>query len=46
MEPDELFIDDILCFARAAVKRIKADHRFYKRDLALGAFDMSQKRYR
>ncbi|MCA0962008.1 DUF2252 domain-containing protein [Salipiger bermudensis] len=46
MEPDELFIDDILCFARAAVKRIKSDHRSYKRDLKLGAFDMSQKRYR
>lgn len=46
MEPDELFIDDILCFARAAVKRLKTDHGYYKRDLALGAFEMSQKRYR
>lgn len=46
MAPDELFMDDILCFARSAVKRLKTDHCFYKRDLALGAFDMSQKRYR
>jgi uncharacterized protein (DUF2252 family) len=46
MEPVDLFIDDILCFAREAVARVDQDHAFFKQDLKLGAFDMVMKHYR
>ena len=46
MEPVELFIDDLLCFAEEAVERAERDHAFYKRDHALGAFETMVKTYR
>ncbi|EPX79715.1 DUF2252 domain-containing protein [Salipiger mucosus] len=46
MEPFGLFVDDMLCFAEEAVERMRRDHAFYKRDLEMGAFDMTLKRYR
>jgi len=46
MQPFDLFVDDLLCFGREAVKRLKRDHKFFKMDLKRGAFDMRQKHYR
>ena len=46
MQPFDLFVDDLLCFGREAVKRLKRDHKFFKMDLKRGAFDMTQKHYR
>ncbi|WP_226622640.1 DUF2252 domain-containing protein [Alloyangia pacifica] len=46
MEPGKLFIDDILCFAEEAVARLRRDHEMFRRDLDLGAFEMTEKRYR
>ena len=46
MQPEDLFIDDVLCFAREALHRLKKDHAHFCRDHALGAFDMTRKRYR
>lgn len=46
MEPAKLFIDDILCFAEEAVERLRRDHEMFRRDLALGAFEVTEKRYR
>ncbi|EXJ14650.1 hypothetical protein D779_2344 [Imhoffiella purpurea] len=46
MQPLDLFIEDILGFAREALQRLKRDHAHFKRDYALGAFDMTLKRYR
>ncbi|SDI45968.1 DUF2252 domain-containing protein [Alloyangia pacifica] len=46
MEPAELFFDDILCFAEEAVLRLREDHAMFRRDLELGAFEVTEKRYR
>ncbi|WP_353471769.1 DUF2252 family protein [Salipiger sp. H15] len=46
MEPAALFIDDILCFAEEAVARLRRDHEMFRRDLSLGAFEVTEKRYR
>ncbi|GAA4222520.1 uncharacterized protein (DUF2252 family) [Sagittula marina] len=46
MDPLELFIDDMLCFAREAVHRLNRDHAAYKRDVKLGAFVNPMKAYR
>ncbi|MBE9638480.1 DUF2252 family protein [Salipiger pacificus] len=46
MAPAELFIDDILCFAEEAVARLRRDHAMFRRDLKLGAFEVTEKRYR
>lgn len=46
MEPLELFIDDMLCFAREAVARMDRDHAMYRRDLKLDAFSQPMKAYR
>jgi uncharacterized protein (DUF2252 family) len=46
MEPTDLFIDDILRFARASFKRIKRDHRCFRRDHRMGAFERLPRRYR
>ncbi|WP_425071798.1 DUF2252 domain-containing protein [Sagittula sp. S175] len=46
MEPLELFIDDMLCFAREAVARLDRDHAMFRRDLKLGAFTNPMKAYR
>ncbi|MCT4371518.1 DUF2252 family protein [Yangia mangrovi] len=46
MEPAKLFIDDILCFAEEAVERLRRDHAMFRRDLKLGAFEVTEKRYR
>ncbi|MBP0481572.1 DUF2252 domain-containing protein [Sagittula salina] len=46
MQPLELFIDDMLCFAREAVDRLDRDHAYYRRDLELGAFTNTMKAYR
>lgn len=46
MAPFDLYLDDLLAFGREAVKRMKRDHGFFKRDFELGAFDMTLKRYR
>lgn len=46
MDPLELFIDDMLCFAREAVARLDVDHATYRRDFKLGAFTNPMKAYR
>ncbi|WP_083191365.1 DUF2252 domain-containing protein [Salipiger sp. CCB-MM3] len=46
MEPGDLFIDDMLCFAEEAVERLRRDHEMFRRDLELGAFEVTEKRYR
>lgn len=46
MEPFDLFVDDVLGFAKEAVKRLDRDHAYYKRDLKLGAFTVGLKAYR
>ncbi|MHA6344189.1 DUF2252 domain-containing protein [Roseivivax sp. CAU 1761] len=46
MAPQGLFIDDMLAFAEEALARLERDHAFYRQDLALGAFDMTEKHYR
>ncbi|MDW4498916.1 DUF2252 family protein [Sulfitobacter sp. D35] len=46
MTPLDLFVDDMVRFGREAVKRLKRDHKYFRRDLKLGAFDMTQKWYR
>ena len=46
MQPVDLFIDDILGFAREARQRLRRDHAYFKQDYALGAFDMTLRRYR
>ncbi|MBT9382382.1 DUF2252 domain-containing protein [Pseudooceanicola sp. CBS1P-1] len=46
MQPGALFVDDLLCFAEEAVARLRRDHACFRKDLALGAFDMTRKRYR
>lgn len=46
MQPVDLFIEDILAFAREALQHVKQDHEYFKADYALGAFDMTLKQYR
>ena len=46
MEPVELFVDDVLCFAEEATERVRRDHEFYRRDRELGAFETLVKTYR
>lgn len=46
MQPKALFFDDILHFAEEALDRLERDHALFCRDLKLGAFDMTPKRYR
>ncbi|KHK92455.1 DUF2252 domain-containing protein [Novosphingobium malaysiense] len=36
MEPHDLFVDDVVCFAEEAARRIKKDWKAYKRDWKLG----------
>lgn len=46
MQPVDLFIEDILAFAREALQRMRQDHEYFKADYALDAFDMTLKQYR
>ena len=46
MEPVELFVDDLLCFAEEAVERVRRDHEFYRRDHAFRAFETLVRAYR
>lgn len=46
MQPVELFVDDVLCFAEEALERVRRDHESYRRDHALGAFESVVKTYR
>jgi hypothetical protein len=46
MAPLPLFIDDMICFAEEALERLAQDHAWFRRDLELGAFDVTLKRYR
>lgn len=46
MQPVDLFIDDILGYAREASQRLARDHAFFRQDYRLDAFDMTLKRYR
>lgn len=46
LQPFPLFMDDITEFACDAAKRVRADHRHYRRDHALGAFEVLPKHYR
>ncbi len=46
MQPVELFIDDVLCFAAEAAERLARDHAAYRRDHELGAFENMLKSYR
>ena len=39
MEPRHVFIDDVTCFACEAAKRIRKDHKAYRRDHKRGAFE-------
>ncbi|PEQ14744.1 hypothetical protein B2G71_02920 [Novosphingobium sp. PC22D] len=45
MEPHGLFVDDIVCFADEAAKRIKSDWKAYRRDFRKGAFAREYTRY-
>lgn len=46
MAPLALFTDDMIAFAEEALARLRQDHAHYCKDLELGAFDMTLKRYR
>jgi uncharacterized protein (DUF2252 family) len=46
IEPAELFVEDILCFADEAAERIRRDHCFFRADHALGAFRCVDRVYR
>lgn len=46
MQPEALFIDDVLAFAEEAIARLERDHAFFRQDLKLGAFETTEKRYR
>ena len=45
MEPHDLFVDDMVCFAEEAAERVKSDWKAFRRDHAKGAFSRSLSRY-
>ncbi|WP_198045990.1 DUF2252 domain-containing protein [Novosphingobium aquimarinum] len=45
MEPHSLFVDDMVCFAEEAAKRVKSDWKAFGRDYAKGAFSRRVARY-
>lgn len=44
--PEELFVQDIVEYAREAADRVRADHRHYRSDQELGAFRMVDRVFR
>lgn len=46
LAPVELFVEDMVRFARDAAKRVARDHAFFCEDHALGAFDHVDRRWR
>ncbi|MGB7364826.1 MAG: DUF2252 family protein [Rhodococcus sp. (in: high G+C Gram-positive bacteria)] len=42
----DLFVDDIVRFASEAADRVRSDHEHFRKDYALGAFSLTDKRYR